>query len=198
MELEPAWSDMMRLVQTGSRANLVTAAQVLIVNAFAGQRCHGGSMPLWTHSTRVGLQLERYGADLPTILAGFCHDLLNCTEVTYGQINTLFGAHVAELVAVGTLDASLDAQSAQRGIDTLVHQVERAGFSAVLIQVVVIDDCLKEYHQLLEKQQDEMLYRSGAWLELGRRHCGMAHPAVKALETTLRNISPELGRRGGQ
>ncbi len=198
MDLESAWEDIRRLSETDDPANKVTAALRLVDVAFAGQRRRGGDipMPMAVHSIRVGLQLERYGANLDTVLAGFCHDVLEDTNVTTQQVETLFGSEVLQLVVACSLDESIYESDHEAGNRDLVQRVARCGARAAMIKVVDILDNLATYYQVPEAWQQEMLWCAGAWLDLGRKQLGASHVAVKALEIRLRNIDAELGKKG--
>src|SRR5688500_1897105 len=109
MDLESVWDDLYRLARSDDPANKVAASLHLTLLAFAGQRRRGGNVPLpmAAHSIRVGLQLERYGAEVETVLAGFCHDMLEDTDVTPLQLETLFGEDVVQLVGACSLDDAI-------------------------------------------------------------------------------------------
>lgn len=200
MDLESIWPDIHRLALTDEPDSKVAAAIHLVTVAFAGQRRRGGTipMPMAAHSIRVGLQLERFGADLKTVLAGFCHDTIEDTAVTATQVETLFGGQVARLVMACTLDESIYANDHLAGNRDLVRRVSDAGSCAAFVKVVDILDNLATYHEVPAAWQDEMLWCAGAWLDLGRRQLGVRHIAVKALEIKLRNIDASLGRKGKQ
>ncbi len=67
-------------------------------NAHEGQLRAGGE-PYITHPVTVACTLARYHLDYETIMAGLLHDVVEDTPITMAQLQKLFGANVASLVA---------------------------------------------------------------------------------------------------
>jgi len=197
MDLSQAWDDLRQMAQTNNSDDKVASALHLATIAFAGQQRRGGGiqMPMAVHSIRVGLQLERFGADLTTVLAGFCHDMLEDTEVTASQIETLYGADVLRLVEACSLNEEIYENDHEAGNRDLIDRVADSGPRAVFIKVVDILDNLATYSEVPIAWQEEMFWCAAAWLELGRTYLNASHVAVKALEIKLRNIDPSMGRK---
>lgn len=197
MDLGQAWGDLRQMTQTNNSDDKVTSALHLAAIAFAGQQRRGGSitMPMAVHSIRVGLQLERFGADLTTVLAGFCHDMLEDTEVTASQIETLYGSDVLHLVEACSLNEAIYEPDHEAGNRDLIDRVADSGPRAVSVKVVDILDNLATFSEVPVAWQEEMFWCAGAWLKLGRVHLGVSHVAVKTLEIKLRNIDPSMGKR---
>jgi (p)ppGpp synthase/HD superfamily hydrolase len=186
MSLEAVWPDIERLAATGESANMMSAAQLLVMTAFGDQRRYDGLSPMWVHSTRVGLQVNRWGGDLSTTLAGFCHDLLEDTNVTAEYVEGLFGRDTLEITRACTLNEALYDQDHKRGNDELRSRVKAAGKRAVLVKVADIDDNLdfSSFCTVPSHWQEEMLYCAKGWLDLGRQYLGV-NPGVESLRLKL-------------
>lgn len=181
------WPYIESLAATGESANMMSAAQLLIMTAFGNQRRYDGLSPMWVHSARVGLQANRWGGDLSTTLAGFCHDLLEDTNVTAGHVEGLFGRETLEITQVCTLNKALYDEDHKKGNDELRGRVKTAGKRAILVKVADIDDNLDfdSFCGVPVHWQEEMLYCAEGWLDLGRSYLGVNHPGVQALQLKL-------------
>lgn len=185
------WPDIESLAATEESAGMMSAAQLLIMTAFGDQRRYDGLSPMWVHSTRVGLQVNRWGGNLSTTLAGFCHDLLEDTNVTAGCIEGLFGRKTLEITQACTLNKVLYDSDHKKGNDDLRARVQAAGECAILVKIADIDDNLdlKSFRGVPVSWQAEMLYCAEGWLDLGLSYLGMDHPGVEALRSKLDVIS---------
>lgn len=71
------------------------------------------ALPYATHCAEVADIVRQFGANEDTIIAGWLHDTVEDTDTTLGEITSLFGAAVAEIVDEVTDDPTLD-KAAQR------------------------------------------------------------------------------------
>lgn len=189
MNLESVWPDVERLASTREPADMMSAVQLLIMAAFDGQRRYDGLSPMWVHSTRVGLQIDRWGGDISTTLAGFGHDLLEDTDVTPEQLEMLFGGQTLAVIQACTLDDAIYQLNHQNGNDDLYRRVRANGERAVLVEVADIDDNLATFDGVPEEWQREMWYCAEWRLELGRSFLGVTHPGVVSLHQKMQSIS---------
>lgn len=69
-----------------------------------GRKAHEGQTrkytgdPYWTHTEKVGKLVAEKTDDIEVIIAGYLHDVIEDTDVTYGDIVKVFGHRVAFLV----------------------------------------------------------------------------------------------------
>jgi len=63
-----------------------------------GSKRKGSNIPYIVHPVEVAITLMKSGASENLIIAGFLHDLIEDENVTYDEIQELFGEKVADLV----------------------------------------------------------------------------------------------------
>lgn len=144
----------------------------LVMLAFADKKRIGPtSVPASTHSLRVGLALISYGYPIEVVLAGFCHDLLEDTDVTCAMIEHLFSPRVAYLTEACTLKPELG--DTPPGEDELHSRV--VGFAEVgdveplIVKCADSGDNLKTNAHLKPEWQVPAYYRGMQWLEAGEK-----------------------------
>jgi (p)ppGpp synthase/HD superfamily hydrolase len=93
----------------------------------AGQRRGSDAAPFILHPLEVGVLLRNRGYDDEVVAAGLLHDLVEDTDATLGDIRERFGDRVADLVAVLSDDASIEAYEERK--------------AALRAQVAAADEC---------------------------------------------------------
>lgn len=83
-------------IQTNN--NIIHRAQLYAINAHAGQFRDGGTTPYIEHPTLVASILALVTDDKDVIAAGWLHDTIEDTDVTYDDLVETFGSRVADLV----------------------------------------------------------------------------------------------------
>ncbi len=98
-----------------------------------GMKRKDGITPSLRHLKQVVKRLEKMGVKDPDILiAGWLHDVIEDTDVTYDGIKKRFGKKVAEMVVAVSKDNRLPRK--QRDIQ-YVNQLRRSSFGAKLIKL---------------------------------------------------------------
>lgn len=77
--------------------HLIESAYLLAKEAHEGQKRNSGE-DFIIHPLKVAYNLAELSMDVPTILAGILHDIIEDTDVTYEQLAEIFGQEVADLV----------------------------------------------------------------------------------------------------
>lgn len=76
---------------------LIESAYLLAKEAHEGQKRNSGE-DFIIHPLKVAYNLAELSMDIPTILAGILHDIIEDTDVSYDQLAEIFGEEVADLV----------------------------------------------------------------------------------------------------
>lgn len=173
------------LVAFGQPARQIEAAMQLVLVGFSGKNRYGDKEPMAVHSLRVGLQLQRFGDDLTTVLGGFCHDLVEDTDVTRTHVVELFGDKVCDLVMACTLDPELEKVDDRQANLDLIRRVAVHGANAVAVKIVDCTDNMATIRQVPNKWHHEMFWCADQWLALGHQVLGGSSPHVQALQTML-------------
>jgi len=122
---------------------LVTRAALYASEAHAHHRRKGeAAEPYVNHLAEVAMLLARAGADANLIAAGYLHDTLEDTEVTYADLAAAFNEDIAELVQLATDDDSLS-KSVRKSL-----QIERAPGLPVRAQMLRICDKISNLRAL--------------------------------------------------
>lgn len=98
--------------ESGYSARYEQALRLATV-AHRHQNRKGGDLPYITHPVHVSVILLRYGFPADVAIAGLLHDVVEDQGVDLAQIEEIFGAYVAELVAALS-ERKTDAQGKQR------------------------------------------------------------------------------------
>lgn len=168
-------------------ADKIDAAMRLVLASFEGKYRFGEEVPMAMHSIRVGSQLSRLGGDPTTVLGGFCHDLLEDTNVDMQLLTELFGCDVANLVKACSLNARIYNANHLKGNQDLIRRVIKHGNRAIAIKVVDITDNLATFAYAAQWGQDEMRWCADQWLDIGRRALGNTQH-VQALLTAINQL----------
>jgi GTP pyrophosphokinase len=76
---------------------LIESAYLLAKDAHEGQKRNSGE-DFIIHPLKVAYNLVELSMDVPTIIAGILHDIIEDTDVSYEQLAEIFGQEVADLV----------------------------------------------------------------------------------------------------
>ncbi len=87
----------MRAYDPSLDENLINRAYVFATSKHGGQTRHSGD-PYFAHPIEVAGILTEYRLDAATIVAGLLHDTIEDTDATREEIETKFGAEIADLV----------------------------------------------------------------------------------------------------
>lgn len=79
-------------------------AKALALKVHSGQYRKGDGSPMVTHVIRVAETLEKYGFPEDVVIAGYLHDSVEDTDLTFEDIEKAFGANVRRIVAGNTED----------------------------------------------------------------------------------------------
>ncbi len=136
----------------------------LVTVSFAGKiRTGPTSIPASTHSLRVGLSLITYGYSLETVIGGFCHDVVEDTEVTLEMVERLFNPRVRQLVDACSVDPKLEEQAGEQDLNTRVVALAAAGdIEPLRIKCADCSDNLKT-NKDLKKEFQVPSYESGCY-----------------------------------
>ncbi len=143
------------------KAKKIDLAMNLVMVAFDGiHRIGPQAIPASTHSLGVGLSLIRYGYPLEVCIGGFCHDLVEDTEVTLQMIEHHFGKRVAELVEACTFDPALGERAGEKSLNERVFALAHAGDCEPL--VIKCADCLDnlQTNYVLKPESQVLSYES--------------------------------------
>lgn len=122
---------------------LVTRAALYASEAHAHHRRKGvAAEPYVNHLAEVAMLLAGAGADANLIAAGYLHDTLEDTEVTYPDLVGAFNEDIASLVQHATDDDSL-AKAVRKSL-----QIERAPHLPVRAQMLRICDKISNLRAL--------------------------------------------------
>ncbi|QST02851.1 bifunctional (p)ppGpp synthetase/guanosine-3',5'-bis(diphosphate) 3'-pyrophosphohydrolase (plasmid) [Pontibacillus sp. ALD_SL1] len=75
--------------------------------AHRGQVRKVNGEPMFTHPAEVATILQEAGFSEDVVIAGYLHDTVEDTEVTFDEIRTRFGERVVQLVKANTEDKTL-------------------------------------------------------------------------------------------
>ncbi|WP_010174674.1 HD domain-containing protein [Bacillus coahuilensis] len=78
--------------------NSVDKAIQFTACAHDGQYRKGTDIPYITHPFTVSMMLQKEGATVEQVVAGFLHDTVEDTDVTYSIVEKEFGEEIANLV----------------------------------------------------------------------------------------------------
>ena len=112
---------------------------------FAKQRHIGmtrdGGKPYLTHLEGIVNRLKKIGVnDEDLLAAGWLHDIIEDTDTTFDDINSIFGKNVAVLVLSLTKDKKLSKKELKR---QYIEQIKNAPWQAQLIKLCDIASNLK-------------------------------------------------------
>jgi (p)ppGpp synthase/HD superfamily hydrolase len=111
--------------------SLTDKALQLAFAAHEGQKRHEG-IPYVTHPVAVALMLAQRGFGEEVVAAALCHDVLEDTGVTEGEMRQELGDAVADVVSAVSYDRSLPWKE-QR--ERYIESVREAGESAMAVSV---------------------------------------------------------------
>lgn len=94
--------------------------------------------PVLIHSIRVGMRLYNNSLNVEVVIAGFLHDLLEDSNVTYLDIMSNFGQKVADLVSANSFNNEIE--NYEECYKELFKRVIEAGFDATVIKAVDLLD----------------------------------------------------------
>ncbi len=164
------------------RGSKIEAAIVFVVAGFDGMLRIGKRCPTVIHSLRVGSQLERYGASIETVLAGYLHDVKEDTNCGSRVIFSVFGEEVDALVQACSENPRL--AGAEKRED-LFFRAETHGAQAIAIKVVDAADNFYSIDDLPREFRDELAFCSRRWLQLGEKYLGFGAPHCVELRNLL-------------
>jgi GTP diphosphokinase / guanosine-3',5'-bis(diphosphate) 3'-diphosphatase len=110
---------------------LTRAAATFARQQHAGQRRAGDRAAFVIHPLEVAALLERSRCPDHVVAAAVLHDVLEDTDVDRSELESRFGAEVAELVAVVTDDPSIQDEEERK--DDVRERVRRHGGYALMI-----------------------------------------------------------------
>ncbi len=95
-------------MSANTELTLITRATSFACEAHSTHRRKGAAAePYVNHLAEVAMLLARFGADANLIAAGYLHDTLEDTVVTFADLRQAFGADIAGLVLCATDDDAL-------------------------------------------------------------------------------------------
>ncbi len=110
--------------------------------------------PTFLHCIRVGMYLYQHGYETDTIIAGFLHDMLEDTDVTYDMIVAKRWTKIADIVLANTRDEALP--KSDRKMD-LIRRCKQSK-EASLIKALDTMDGLRHY--ILTNNREEIVSKS--------------------------------------
>lgn len=133
----------------------VTEAILFATAAHAGQLRKGTTRPYITHPLEVFTILNGMRADNNLLIAGVLHDTIEDTDTTREDIEALFGADVAELVAHHSEDKSKSwRERKQATIDEVQHGSKRLKMLILADKLANIRDMCIDYANVGEELWD--------------------------------------------
>jgi (p)ppGpp synthase/HD superfamily hydrolase len=123
------------------------------VRAHRGQFRKGTRIPYVVHPIAVGRRLMELGFSEPLILAGFLHDTLEDTGVSKGDLEELFGRHVADIVeAVSECDKTLPWEQRKQ---TMLENLEHAETDVLTLALAdKLDNLMSIQRALIQDEED--------------------------------------------
>lgn len=106
--------------------------------------------PLILHSIRVGLKLEELNQPREVVIAGILHDLVEDTNCTTEEIESIFGKKVRDLVHALTQEKIADYKKRWR---ILLGKIKKQGREAMFIKIVDCLDNLNCYFHLIKNPE---------------------------------------------
>lgn len=159
---------------------LVTRAALYASEAHAHHRRKGeAAEPYVNHLAEVAMLLAGAGADADLIAAGYLHDTLEDTEVSYADLVSAFNEDIAGLVLLATDDDSLK-KSVRKSL-----QIERAPGLPARAQKLRICDKISNLRALRSSPpagwSDERKLEYFEWARQVVDGCRGADPALASL-----------------
>ena len=175
----------------------INLAMQLVMTAFAEKiRIGNTSIPASTHSLRVGLSLITYDYLVEIVLGGFCHDLLEDTEVAPQMIKRMFGDRVLFLTEACTINPTDGKTEGKRALYDRVVTLARDGeIGPLIIKCADCIDNLRTNYTLKAELQIGAYERGLKWLEAGNCHMESAW-LVSDLKSTIKSEERRLTLAG--
>jgi len=175
-------------------------ARLLRAYEFAREK-HGDQLrqsgdPYYSHPVRVATLLASVRLDEATIMAGLLHDTVeDCEDVDLEQIETLFGADVAELVDGVTKLGQLEYQSEASKQAENFQKFILATVNDIRVLLVKLADRLHNMRTLHFKKKEESRLRVARetmdlYAPLARR-VGLHYMASEMEDLAFRQLNPE-------
>jgi len=133
--------------------NEIEKAVKFMIASFAKHK--KAEKPVVLHSLRVAFYLDSLGYPKDIVIAGLLHDILEDSDATLEELEKRFGAKVAKLVEVNSLDLSLP-KKAYRYKKAYYHAKEN-GRDALLIRGADLLDNSKYYYLVKNKDLKKLL-----------------------------------------
>jgi len=144
-----------------------------------GSKRKGSNIPYIVHPVEVAITLMKSGASEDLIIAGFLHDLIEDENVTYNEIQDLFGGKVADLVRLVSEPEELKKahkypkitwkQRKRSTIDRISHTTHEGKMLSCTDKLVNIREMVNDFQFVgeklwsrfnAEKSEQEWYYRS--------------------------------------
>ncbi|MGG4490808.1 HD domain-containing protein [Metabacillus idriensis] len=161
---------------------MIDRAKQFAEAAHEGQvrRLNGG--PYFTHVENTALILFKAGFREEVVAAGFLHDAVEDTETSPQQINELFGADVASLVAFNTEDKSLPWEERKQ------HTIQSVQSAGIEEKAVLAADKLDNLESLLKEHRK---HGDDIWRMFNRGKDKQAWYYRSIAENLFMNIEPK-------
>jgi GTP pyrophosphokinase len=93
--------------------------------------------PTLFHCIRVGTTLYDLSYDIDVVLAGYLHDIIEDSDISYDDISEKYGSTVADIVLANTVDVTLE--KFQRKADVITRAVSYGVDACVVMSTEILD-----------------------------------------------------------
>lgn len=162
---------------------MIEKAKAYAIQAHEGQVRKIAGTPMVEHPIRVADMLKKAGFDDHVVAAGYLHDTVEDTPVTIEDLESLFGASTALLVAANTEDKRLSWEERKQ------HTLDSIRTAPLSVRALIVADKFDNFMSL-KKGHEEMGEQVWSRFKRGRDlqawyFKGVATNAVYGLEASL-------------
>ncbi len=155
-------------------------------SAHEGQKRLSGE-PYIMHPLSVAIILARLGMDCASIIAAILHDTVEDTSMTYGEVQKLFGATIAELVDGVTKIGKVPLQTKEEQQSENIRKMLLAMSKDIRVIIIKLADRIHNMRTLMFKEPHRRLEIARETLEI---YAPIAHRlGIRAFKEELEDLS---------
>lgn len=136
-----------------------------VFSVFHGMDRKKEPISLASHSIMVGIMLKNSGCEESTVIAGFLHDVLEDSMVSYEDLALKFGTEIADLVLQVTEDQTISNWKERK--ENVIRQLETASKEVLMIELAdKLHNLLSDYSLFLQYGKESLNTEAGSYDEL--------------------------------